>query len=593
MSAAGIKCQLWRSLAATVGVLCAWAVSGTAQNRGEDPETVFRRGMTALHNFEYEDANEAFALVRQRDPSFALAYWGEAMTYHQTLWRRENPDAARQVLARLGPTPEARLAKANTARDRGLLGAIDVLFGAGDPAARRQNYAAAMGRLYKTFPDDDDIGALYGLALMGTASRGLIGASEGPEGFGRALAGSAIQKEAAEIFTGVLSRDSHHAGALHYLLHDYDDPDHARLAFDAARTYARVANGASHALHMPAHIFLQLGLWHDASDSDRAAFDASTAWVARKQLPQTLRNYHALSWLQYELLQLGRFKDAQASIGEIEPVVRAGAAAQAGHDGTHQPLTSDLASMRARYAIETRQWNLMASATQFGNVNDLFAIGISAARTGNIRAAQLAQQTLAQRADAPEEGDLRPAIRIMEREMAALLELAGGRTANAIEILETATRAELALPAPLGLPAPIKPAPELLGEVLLDAGRPVEAGPHFESALKLHANRSLSVLGRARAAARSGDTATARQRYQELLANYDHADPDIPEVAEARAAISPAAAPAPARNFSPWIAGGVVVSALAIWWGTKRPKGSRRSSGSRKVATKSRRRKEN
>src|SRR5262245_58977598 len=210
MSAGGKNCPPLRSLAAALGLICAWAVGAAAQNRAGTPqvrEEAFRRGMTALHNFEYEDANEAFALARRADPGFVLAYWGEAMTYHQTLWRRENVESARQVLSQLGATPEARAAKANTARVRGLLGAVDELFGIGDASSRRQRYAAAMERLSASFPDDDDIGALYGLALMGTASRGLIGGSEAPEGFGRALAGSAIQADAAKAFNAILARN--------------------------------------------------------------------------------------------------------------------------------------------------------------------------------------------------------------------------------------------------------------------------------------------------------------------------------------------------------------------------------------------------
>jgi predicted Zn-dependent protease len=126
----------------------------------------------------------------------------------------------------------------------------------------------------------------------------------------------------------------------------------------------------------------------------------------------------------------------------------------------------------------------------------------------------------------------------MEREMAALVELAGGRAPYAIEILKSAARSELDLPAPLGLPLPIKPAPELLGEVLLEAGQPADAAAQFESVLRLRPNRSLSILGLARAAAASGNKAGAQQRYRELLNNYDHADADLPELKEARAHVA-------------------------------------------------------
>ena len=128
----------------------------------------------------------------------------------------------------------------------------------------------------------------------------------------------------------------------------------------------------------------------------------------------------------------------------------------------------------------------------------------------------------------------------MERQVAALIELAAGRASEAIEILKAATDAELQLPPPLGLPAPIKPAPELLGEFLIELGRPAEAVDPFRRALERNANRSLSVLGLARAAAAAGSSDVAREHYRELLENYSQADADLPELAAARAALASA-----------------------------------------------------
>jgi tetratricopeptide (TPR) repeat protein len=556
-----------RRVGAAAACLAAlWTFTSLAQTPREGPEAVFGRAMTALHNFEYEDANEAFGLAQRLDPGFALAYWGEAMTYHQTLWRRENVEAARQVLGRLGPTAAARAAKARTPKTRGLLGAVDLLFGNGDVASRRQNYAASMGRLHASLPDDDDIAALYGLALMGTAAHGLLGSAESPEGVGRALAGSAIQSQAASIFNDVLARNPDHPGALHYLLHDYDDPDHASLALDAARRYRSVARGSSHALHMPAHIFVQLGLWQEAEQSDLASFEASREWVARKQLGPAMRNYHAWNWRQYELLQLGRYDAAWQALQEVEPVARAEAPAAA--HGSHQPLLADLSSMRARYVIETRRWDLLARERNFGNADELLAIGLSAARTGNAQLAEIARGALAARAQSDQEGDLRPSIAIMEREVAAILALAAGRRDEAVGILNAAAQAELNLPAPFGLPSPPKPAPELLGEVLIEIGRPQDADVWFERALSRNANRTLSVLGRARAAVASGQPAAARQHYEALLANFEHADANLSEVREARAALSTTTSPTLVptnRGLWPTIGGLVVIVSIAGW----------------------------
>lgn len=551
-----------RSLGCVVAAFLALAGADQAQPH-------FLRGMTALHNFEYEEANEAFVQARTIDPGFALAYWGEAMTYYQVLWRNENVAAARRALATLAPTPPARAAKAESARDKGLLAAAEILFGEGDPHARHARYAEAMGGLSASYPDDPDVASLYALALMGTVSRSLIGYGDSHDTHQPGLAGSDVQKRVAAVVDRVLASHPQHPGALHYLLHDYDDPEHARLALPAARAYAKIAGGSSHALHMPAHVFLQLGLWREAAASDQAAFAASNEQMTRKSLGPAMRNYHALSWLQYELLQMGRYREARDTLAQIEPVVRAsGALTPGGTSSSPQPLLSDLSSMRARYAIEGRRWDLLAHARDFGNANELFAIGVSAARTHDARTAELTRQTLADRSRAEQEGDMRPAIVIMERELAALIALEGGRRDEAVAILQAAASAEAQLPPPLGLPAPLKPAPELLGEVLLEVGRPREAIEPFEQALRRNANRSSSVLGLARAAAAQGDETTARRHYEQLLANYDGADRDLPELVEAKMNLGKARSPAPSplRRAVPVGIGGSVLIVIAVVW---------------------------
>jgi tetratricopeptide (TPR) repeat protein len=576
-------------------LLCLWATpSGDAAQRSglgavtfptsgsPQAQAEFVRGVAALHNFEYEEANEAFLKAQQIEPGFAMAYWGEAMTYHQTLWRNEDVAAGRRILARLGPTPAARAARAPTERERAFLAAVDVLFGAGDGAERRTRYAQAMGEMHARMPDDPEVATFYALALLGTMARGLEGSMDAHEGHSATLAGSETQSRVAAILLRVLETSPEHPGALHYLLHNYDDPEHAALARDQAVTYARVAPASSHALHMPAHIFLQLGLWREAERTDRAAYAASDAWVKAKGLSPAMRSYHALSWLEYELLQLGQFDEALATIDQIAPVVKASG---------QTTLISDLASMRARYVIETRRWGVMAGERNFGNVNELFAIGMSAAKTGDAALAGLARQSLAERSKAVQEGDMRPVIAIMEQEVAALLALAAGRREEAVDVLRAAAKAEAALPPPLGPAKPIKPAPELLGEVLLELGRPREATEAFQQALTRNANRTLSVLGLARAAAAAGDTADARAHYRAVLANYDKADQDLAELKEARAAVEgsrPDAEPPSTSSAATGrvpigigLAGGVVGVALILRSRARRRADSVRERGAR------------
>jgi len=327
----------------------------------------------------------------------------------------------------------------------------------------------------------------------------------------------------------VLARDADHPGALHYLIHDYDDPEHARLALPAARRYARVAPQSSHALHMPAHIFLQLGLWDDAAASDEASFLASDAWVKRKGLAIGMRDYHSLSWLLYESLQQGRFRKARETLDLMRPAVEATGAPR------FKALLSD---MRARYVVETRSFQELVAAKNFDTTGELFAIGMSAARRGDPMA-ELARAELARRAgSAPSGGTGHRAadVAVMEKELAAVMAMAGARGEEAVARMQEAVVLEGQLPPPLGLPRPIKPASELSGEILLELGRPQEAAAAFERALQRAPNRSLALLGLARASAAGGDRESARRHYRRFLANWGRADPGLPELKEARKA---------------------------------------------------------
>ena len=511
----------------TAGLLiaCGALVHGAGEARAS-----LQRGVAALHSFEYEDANDAFGEARRLDPGLVMAYWGEAMTYHQTLWRNENVQAGREALARLGPTAAARLASTSDPKEQGYLTAIESLFGQGDATRRRRQYADDMGRLYERYPDDPDVASFYALALLGTMSRSLIGTADAHEGHSEALAGSETQTLVADILNGVLRTHPEHPGALHYLLHNDDDPQHAHAALDAARTLARLAPDSSHTRHMPAHIFLQLGQWHDAAASDRSAFDASDAWIARKHLGPAMRNYHALAWLQYELLQLGRYRDAWATLDQIAPIVKASGDLR---------LLSDLSTMRARYVIETANWPLLAVGEQLrqrqravrhrrqrGTQRQRRVCGAGEERAGPAGAGSSGGR--------PAAGDCDHGARARRRSS----RLGAGRRDESIALLRGAAEAEAQLPAPLGLPAPIQPAPELLGEVLVEVGRPVEAIASFESVLQRYANRSRTVLGLARAAAAAGQTDASHRRYTELLANFDGADTDLPALREARAALA-------------------------------------------------------
>ena len=120
-----------------------------------------------------------------------------------------------------------------------------------------------------TFPDDLDAASFYALALLGTC--------EGQRDFATYMRAAAIVEE-------VFAKNPQHPGAAHYLIHSYDDPVHAPLGMRAARVYAQIAPAATHALHMPSHIFLASGMWEEVASSNEASWKASLDRAERKKL---------------------------------------------------------------------------------------------------------------------------------------------------------------------------------------------------------------------------------------------------------------------------------------------------------------------
>jgi len=264
---------------------------------GEDQAVeVFKEGMLLLHSFEYADAAERFQMAQELDPDMAMAYWGEALTKNHPLWRYQNKVDAMEILAKLGPNPEKRANKFISPLEKDLHQAIEILYGEGSKSDRDKLYSDYLGELREKYPENHEVASLYALSVLGAVK-------EGRDENAYALG--------AKIAQGILSENPNHPGALHYLIHSYDDPEHAHLAKDAADKYAVVAPDAGHALHMPSHIYIALGLWDEVIRSNIDSWEASVARKDKKNLDNNAYNYHALNWLMYGYLQLGQYEKAK------------------------------------------------------------------------------------------------------------------------------------------------------------------------------------------------------------------------------------------------------------------------------------------
>ena len=460
-------------------------------------QTDVATGLEWMHSFEYERALAAFKRAEDADRRNPMAYWGQAMCYQQLLWGNENVDEARAIIARMRRNVALQTV---SDKERHWIETLAALFGDGDRASRLTAYAAAMGTFAARYPDDPDINAFHGLALMATRARGMAGHHDGDQERPQ-LAGSVEQEQAAQIFTRILQVHPRHPGALHYLIHAWDDPDNAHKALDAARVYATVVPESSHARHMPAHVFVQLGMWDDAIASDEAATAAAYAKVAKDGLPVAATDFHPLSWLVYEYTQAGRFADARRA---LEPLQRAA-------DATKDPrLMSLLASARSRVAIEEGNWAALPGP-DFVNYDELFAVGFSAAQRGDVGLAERARIRLAALATHPRYAARRALLDIMTLQVGAAIRYKGGDRDGAVALLAEAVAKERALPESIGPPALIKPAQEQYAEMLLDAGRPGDAVVQFERALERARNRRISRVGLERARAAVSSTATANE----------------------------------------------------------------------------------
>jgi len=482
----------------------------------------FIEGVKELHSFQFDEAALAFQKAEQIDPNFAMAYWGEAMSHNHPLWAEVDVDKAKRALEKLSPTLDGRLAKAQTPKEKSYLQAVDRLFYTpGDKLARDFAYSNAMAKMYAEWPDDHEVDVLYALSLLGTVR-------PGDPGFHR-------QALAASIALKVFQDNPKHPGAPHFIIHAFDDPDHAILALPAARQYADIAPGAAHALHMPSHIFVRLGMWPELERSNVAAYKAAEDVIARLHTPEGREDFHTLSWLEYAHLMLGKFDDAKKDVELAKQTVD--------RNPGKTSIEQSYLYMRARYILETRRWEQISLATpapgeakadgasaqtgmasvpgmpgmppakESGARYDtdsgwVFIGGYSAAKLGDAATATDAAvrlHAMAERTASGGDAYAAKPLTIMEKELQALASLTRGQKDDAVRAAKEAADLEWTMSPPSGPPDPIKPAMELYGEVLLDVGQPTQAAAAFEKALERTPNRTPLVQDMARATKTSGN----------------------------------------------------------------------------------------
>jgi tetratricopeptide (TPR) repeat protein len=491
----------------------------------------FDQALGALHSFWYEEALRLFTAVAETDPSCAMAYWGIAMSIYYPLWV---PPSQPTLQKGTNAIEKAKSVGAKTDREGAYIAAIEVFYKDSDKLehrARTLAYEKAMEQIYRQYPSDREAAIFYALALNATASP--------------TDKTYAQQRKAGEILEKVFAEQPDHPGVAHYIIHSYDNPSTANRGLPAAQRYIKIAPSVPHAQHMPSHIFTRLGLWQESIHSNLGAVAASKEYAAKIH-PEAAyyEQLHALDYLAYAYLQGAQDQEAKRVLDELRAIKKVQPEAfQAAYA---------YAAIPARYALERRRWSEAAALTvqptafpwsrfQWAEAVTHFARAMGAARSGNVDSSRKDIEKLESLQDAlvkAKDSYWAKQVDIQRRVASAWYLRAENKSDEALQLMQSAADLEDSTDKHPVTPAPIQPARELLGEMLLELGDPVQALKEFEISHRVEPNRFRGLYGAAKAAQESGDREKARLYYAKLISLCEHADADRPELKEANTFLS-------------------------------------------------------
>lgn len=494
----------------------------------EPSQHLMERGVALLHHMTYAGARMVFENVREAEPNCALAYWGVAMTYVHPLWL--DPPNEQELKLGLDLIKLAKMRGDKTAREYAYIAALEAYYQNAeerDQRVRIARFEQAWNKVYHEFPEDLEAAAFYALAHMATAK-------SNDKSYRK-------QKKAGAIMEKILVQIPDHPGAHHYIIHAYDFPGLADRALKVARNYGKVAPEVPHALHMPTHIFTRLGFWQESIDWNRRS--AAAAWKNKQDGAITMHYLHALDYLAYAYLQ--QAKDEKAR--EVAETVRS--LSDSFFDLNAEATAYALAAIPARYALERQKWQeaekllpRKPASFQWGKqfaafeATTHFARALGAARSGNGPAAKRALKELdaLHNIVAQKNAYWAEQIRIQQLSAQAWLAFINGNKVEALRLMQQAARLEASTEKHPVTPGEVLPARELLGDMLMELGRPIEALTEYETELKRSPNRLNSLYGAGRAAELAGDKKKAEVYYQTLVKLTAQADTKRPRLLDVR-----------------------------------------------------------
>ena len=484
----------------------------------------FNTAASLLYSFDWGKVDKALAEVIDADPDCAMVFWAKAIaSLDNSLGSPPTPKLEKEGWAAV---EKAKQLGAKTQRERDYIGAVEVFFKDHDKVpfeTRAAAYEKALEQLYVRYPEDSEAAVLYGFWLQVTADRN-------DQTF-------AQQLKSAAILEKVFAAQPRHPGAAHFLIHAYDFPAIAKHGLNAAKRYASIAPDSPHALHMPSHIFSRVGQWQDSIDTNARARAVS-------KLDRDV--YHALDYMVYAALQLGRDSEASQWLEFVNAV-------QKPNEQTRQVAYAG-AAIPARFALERGDWAAAAQlalhptranfgwqAFPEGEAVNAYARGLGAARGGDAQAAkaEIARLTELRAAMAAQKKDYWvEQANIQIGAVAAWAARAEGKNDDALQLMREAADREDTTEKHIMMPGRIIPVREMLGELLLDLNQPALALIAFEQSQQADPNRFRNAYGAARSAELAGDREKARKFYAQLLEQVGPKAADRGEIKQAKAFVA-------------------------------------------------------
>jgi tetratricopeptide (TPR) repeat protein len=485
-------------------------------------QKAFERGVALLHSFWYEEAEKEFVQIAKDDPACAMAHWGVAMSLWHQLW--DNPNAA-TVKRGMAELKKAQSLHAATDRERDYVAALHAFYRKkGSRDERAKAYSQAMEGVYQRYPGDREAAVFYALSLL---------ASEPNDD-----TTFANRKKAAAVLEPIFKEEPNHPGVAHYLIHSYDKPQLAELGLPAARSYAKIAPAAPHALHMPSHIFARLGLWQDDIDSNLASI-AATRKTAAMHMGGEGHQFHAMDFLVYAYLQSGREADALAVIADVKGLPPMKDMYGQGYD----PRAYALSKFPALCALELHHWTDAAALTPAAGADSgdkaitYWARAIGAARAGNAAEARqdIAElESIRQEMLKKKKTSWAQVVEDTQKEAGAWVAHAQGKDEEAIKTLRAIAEEEEST----GSEPEDIPAREMLADLLLETKHPDQALAEYETDLKFNPNRFNGLYGAASSAEMAGKNEKATAYFSQLVKVCAGSNSDRPELGRAKALLA-------------------------------------------------------